>query len=914
MDKSRWAELSPLLDELLDLAPAAREARLRALGEQDSTLAADLQELLAEEDQLSREGFLDRASVLRADAVAQAAAALDGGAPKPQMPDLGGQRLGPYELERELGQGGMGAVWLARRADGRFDGLVAVKFLKAGLVGKTDSGRFAREGQILARLSHPHIARLLDAGVQTLPQGPQPYLVLEYVDGQPIDRYCQEQGLGVEGRIRLFLDVLAAVGHAHQRLILHRDLKPSNILVDAQGQVKLLDFGIAKLLDDATQGEQGAAATELTRRAGHAFTPQFAAPEQVQQLDVTTATDVYALGVLLYLLLGGRHPTADDTQTELDRLRAVMELEPKRLSEIARRSGDPAISREAGLLRGDLDTIVAKALKKKAAERYPNTEAFADDLRRWLVHEPISARPDSRLYVLGRFVRRHRLAVGAGSLAVLALVGLTSVSVLQARRAEAAEQQAQTRRQQAEDLLSYMLGEFADKLRPVGRLELLDSVGSKALHTLTQGRDGTLGAMERLQRAKALTVIGEVRVSKRELEQAIEPLTAANALLQGEPPSPEMNAAWRKAQGATAFWLGHVAYTQRRFDAAQQSWSRYREVSRQWLKAAPQDLDAQVELSYAENSLGSLHLDQGQLDEAEQAFRRSIALKDRVLAKRPEDADLTGYWIDSASWLGSTLMRRGRFLQARAVSLEALQRADQLRRRYPADLSWLKRYADSAYATGLAEFQIDGRVGASGYFAQSVQGFASLTRQDPSNRLWASGLIRAETALLRTSNKTPSLAPVQALSQRLTALEAGRRPSARWHPLRVELALMEAQALAGQGQGRLGRVRLEKAWELVQTDLSTSLRDLDLTVADLDLQLMMARLTQQGLERRAECQRLMHQHPVGTGMQLLRVHAGVTKAWAGVLECAGLSSDARSLQHWLESQRMLPAQPLSSTP
>lgn len=912
MDKSRWAELSPLLDELLDLAPAAREARLRALGEQDSTLAADLQELLAEEAQLSREGFLDRASVLRADAVAQAAAALDGGAPKPQMPDLGGQRLGPYELERELGQGGMGAVWLARRADGRFDGLVAVKFLKAGLVGKTDSGRFAREGQILARLSHPHIARLLDAGVQTLPQGPQPYLVLEYVDGQPIDRYCQEQGLGVEGRIRLFLDVLAAVGHAHQRLILHRDLKPSNILVDAQGQVKLLDFGIAKLLDDATQGEQGAAATELTRRAGHAFTPQFAAPEQVQQLDVTTATDVYALGVLLYLLLGGRHPTADDTQTELDRLRAVMELEPKRLSEIARRSGDPAISREAGLLRGDLDTIVAKALKKKAAERYPNTEAFADDLRRWLVHEPISARPDSRLYVLGRFVRRHRLAVGAGSLAVLALVGLTSVSVLQARRAEAAEQQAQARRQQAEDLLSYMLGEFADKLRPVGRLELLDSVGSKALHTLTQGRDGTLGAMERLQRAKALTVIGEVRVSKRELEQAIEPLTAANALLQGEPPSPEMNAAWRKAQGAAAFWLGHVAYTQRRFDAAQQSWSRYREVSQQWLKAAPQDLDALVELSYAENSLGSLHLDQGQLDEAEQAFRRSIALKDKVLAKRPT---LQGEWADSASWLASTLMRRGRYLQARAVSLEALQRADQLRKRYPSDLSWLKKYADNAHATGLAEWQIGGPQSAAPYFSQAVGGFTTLVRQDPSNRLWASGLIRAEGALLRGTSEAPSVAAVQALSRQLIDLESGRRPAVRWHPLRAELALLNAQALFTRGDSTGSRQLLERTLAVIQPDIAASSDDLKLVQAELDLEVGLVRFSKLTKdERRQACQAMEQRLRVPALQSMILVNEGITQVWAQIQQCVGNDQEFAKARQWLETQRLLPAQPLSSTP
>ncbi|RZL32487.1 MAG: serine/threonine protein kinase, partial [Rubrivivax sp.] len=685
LDKRRWLSLSPLLDELLDLAPPERAARLAELQAEDPETAAQLQRLLTRADDLQQQGFLSQPAVAQwQDALASMPA--EDAAP----PDLAGETVGAYLLERQLGRGGMGTVWLARRADGRFEGVVAVKFLMAGLLGRGDAGRFAREGEILARLSHPHIARLLDAGVH---QGNQPYLVLEYVDGQPIDAYCRARQLGVEARVRLFLDVLAAVAHAHARLILHRDLKPSNILVTADGDVKLLDFGIAKLLDDAAQAEQGAAATELTQRAGSAFTPQFAAPEQVQQADVTTATDVYALGVLLYLLLGGSHPTADDTHTQLDRLKAVVEHVPRRLSDAAAGQGDAALARDAKQLRGDLDTIVAKALKKSPTERYTNAQALADELQRWLAHEPISARPDSRLYVLSRFVRRHRLAVAAGSAAVLALVTLTTVSALQARRAEAAEQQAEQRRQQSDDLLTYMLGDFADKLRPIGRLELLDSVGSKALDHLRDA--ATARPQEKLSRARALTVIGEVRVSRGDLDAALEPLRAARALLDGDPPEAALTAAWRKAQGAAAFWVGQALLLKRDRLAGLAALEDYRAVSQRWLKALPQDIDAVVELSYANTNLGSVALDMGSVQEAEKAFSQSIALKRRALAAlEPARRDSpTAELANTLSYLGKALLWRGEFSAALRTFQEALAEIMPVRQRHPADGLWLYREA-----------------------------------------------------------------------------------------------------------------------------------------------------------------------------------------------------------------------------
>src|SRR5688572_29997269 len=311
IDRERLEAISPHLDELLDLDEAQRAKRLEDLRGSDRELADEIAALLAGESAIEKRRFLEGSAL----------------EPSTLGATLAGRQIGAYTLEHPLGQGGMGSVWLARRSDGRFEGKAAVKFLNLALMTRGGPERFAREGSALARLTHPNIARLSDAGVT---EEGTPFLVLEYVEGEPIDRWCDAHRLGTRARIGLFLDVLAAVSHAHSKLILHRDLKPSNILVTADGQVKLLDFGIAKLLDD---GLQGARPTELTQLAGRAFTPEFAAPEQVQGEDASMATDVYALGVLLYLLLSGKHPTAQATHTPVEQLQAVIHTEPSRLSQ-----------------------------------------------------------------------------------------------------------------------------------------------------------------------------------------------------------------------------------------------------------------------------------------------------------------------------------------------------------------------------------------------------------------------------------------------------------------------------------------------------------------------------------------------------------------------------------------------------
>ncbi|MFL5494289.1 MAG: protein kinase domain-containing protein [Gemmatimonadales bacterium] len=409
------ATLDTLLKQALELDQPERNAWLARLRRDQPAHAAELEALLAEQARLDAAGFL------RSHAES----------PAPGKPGLNGRRLGAYTLERPLGHGGMGTVWLARRSDGRYEGQAAVKLLNLALLDPVGSERFRREGTLLARLNHPNIARLLDAGVT---DGGQPFLVLEYVEGTRIDRHCDERRLSPDARIHLFLDVLGAVSQAHANLIVHRDLKPSNILVTADRTVKLLDFGIAKLLqDEASEAE----ASTLTDVGGRVLTPEYAAPEQIRGESVTIATDVYALGVLLYVLLAGRHPIGDPGRSAAEYLHGALDTEPPRLSAAvtAPEARGSSLERLRRVYDGDLDNIVAKALKKRPEERYATVAALAEDLGRYLDHLPVHARPESWGYRAAKFIRRHRAAALAATVALLSLVGATAFSLVQLQQA-----------------------------------------------------------------------------------------------------------------------------------------------------------------------------------------------------------------------------------------------------------------------------------------------------------------------------------------------------------------------------------------------------------------------------------------------------------------------------------------------
>ena len=450
----RWRRIVGLVEVALDLEKPLRAAYLEAVTRQDPELRRQVHRMLRH---FGIEGWQD--------------------VPTPEgsggPAGIEAERIGPYRLQRVLGRGGMGVVYLAERHDREFERQVAIKVIGAGHEAPIVHQRFLSERQILARFDHPNIARLFEGG--TTADG-RPYFVLEYVDGLPLDTYCETHRLTLEGRLRIFADVCSAVSYAHQNLVVHRDLKPSNILVDRDGKAKLLDFGIAKLLDPAAMPFE----IEPTRTALRPMTPSYAAPEQIAGARITTATDVYSLGVLLYRLLTGRLPFELAGQLPAEEMNALQRQDPPRPSQVVApatwASQDPA--RIARRLRGDLDNIVRKALRFEPEQRYGSVAEFADDLRSFERGEPVSATRDTPIYALGKFVRRYRWTVAITGLVLLLLTGFLIASQRQALmiarerdRAESSARESQVTRDFLVGLLQVAnTSSLVDNKVPLGQL------------------------------------------------------------------------------------------------------------------------------------------------------------------------------------------------------------------------------------------------------------------------------------------------------------------------------------------------------------------------------------------------------------------------------------------------------------
>ena len=445
--RSRVAEL---FAELCDLDAPERARRLREIAQQDAALGQRLNRLLEIDHDAS--GPLER---VRGEVAAAAERGLLGkvGAP---------ERLGPWQLGERLGAGGMGEVYRGERTDGGFEQRAAIKIVRAGMASESVVARFLIERQVLARLSHPAIARLLDGGLA--PDG-RPWFAMELVEGAPITEFAKEHHLSVEERLGLVIEVAQAVDFAHRSLVVHRDLKPSNILVTRTGEPKLLDFGLAKLLEpDADPG--------LTRTDVRALTPAYAAPEQVRGEPITTATDVYSLGVVLYELLTGTLPGDGRVASSGAVTVAPGDAAIERPS--LRAGRDPAdregAARRARRLAGDVDTILLRALAREPARRYASAAALADDLRRHLEGRPVAARPDTRRYRLAKFVSRHRVSVAAAAGMLLSLLGGLAISLVQTERANASAALARLEAQRAERVKGFLVSVFeqADPTRTRG--------------------------------------------------------------------------------------------------------------------------------------------------------------------------------------------------------------------------------------------------------------------------------------------------------------------------------------------------------------------------------------------------------------------------------------------------------------
>ena len=499
VDASRWARVATWFDELVELAPAMRAARLAAIAAEDPVAEAELRALL--EADACGDGVLDagvEGSLHGLAGGARAAAPADG-------------RIGPYRVLEPIGEGGMGVVFLAERSDGAYEQRVAIKLIRRGMDSATILQRFLRERRILARLAHPHVVRLLDGGVCA---DGRPYYAMEHVEGESLTAYASARRLSLRGRVELVARVVDAVAYAHAQLVVHRDLKPSNVLVDAGGAPHVLDFGIAKLLEESG---------ERTVTAARALSPAYAAPEQVLGEAVGTAADVYALGLVLFELLVGRLPRRDANAAR-ETVGDVLE----RPSTLAARVDAAGIEGQYGAgmspaalarqLAGDGDAIIGKCLQREPARRYASAAALADDLRRWLDGRPIAARADSGLYRARKFVRRHRVGVAAACLVAAALVAGLGMAVWQWRhardealRADAERANAERQLARAERVKQYMLALFREQ-DPISRAKANARPAAQLVADGVVQVDAALAGEPELQ-AELLRDLGEMQLN-----------------------------------------------------------------------------------------------------------------------------------------------------------------------------------------------------------------------------------------------------------------------------------------------------------------------------------------------------------------------------------------------------------------
>ncbi len=617
MDSARWQHVKRVLEEALGRPPGLeRERFLDAACAEDDALRAEVVSLI--EADAEADSFLYTGAIALPEVEARLFQS--------------DERLGPYRVTGEIGRGGMGTVYRAVRDDAQYTREVALKIIRPGLYTEAVTARFLTERQILATLEHPNIARLYDGGVT---EDGRPYFVMEYVQGQPLDTYCDEKRLSIRERLRLFAEVARTVAYAHAKLVVHRDLKPSNILVVENGpegrpSVKLLDFGVAKLLRE----EDAAAAAPVTQTGLQLMTPEYAAPEQVRGEAISTATDVYALGVLLYELLTGRRPYRFGARTPSQIERVICEVAPTRPSTVVTaKTSAPAADEDADAptaealsrarrteagrlrrtLRGDLDTIVLKALRKEPERRYASAEGFAEDVERYLAGLPVAARKDTVRYRAAKFVKRHRWGVALAVLVALLLVGYAATVTRYAQEVARERDRAQTEAAKAEQTAAFLAGLFqrTDPTAPEGRAEMT----VRAVLDEGAARIRTDLADQPLVQAEMMETIGGVYTNLGLYPEA-EPLLR-EALAQrrrvlgpGDP-----------GAASVLTRLGYMLFRQGRFE---ESDAAYREalalLDEAGTEARPEDRISAL------NDFALLQSERGQPSEAEALYREALSL------------------------------------------------------------------------------------------------------------------------------------------------------------------------------------------------------------------------------------------------------------------------------------------------
>jgi eukaryotic-like serine/threonine-protein kinase len=778
MNPERWQRLEDLFHAILELPSEARVAALSDACGDDLELRSEVERLLRSHAQAS-------SFVIDAAAGVERIAAT-------MIPE--GDHLGAYRVVRELGRGGMGTVYLGERADAQFQMRVAVKLIKRGMDSDAVLERFRHERQILAGLDHPNIARLLDGG--TTGEG-LPYFVMEYVDGQPIDEYCRSRRLPLEQRLRLFRQVCAAVSYAHQHLVVHRDIKPSNILVTSDGVPKLLDFGIAKLLDTGDDITMMATAADA-----QVMTPQYASPEQLGGERVTTVSDVYALGVLLYELLADDHPYELTGKSPGEVRQIVADTDIAKPSATVARRGNDVLARR---LRGDLDAIVTTAMRKEPAARYGSVALLDEDVRRHMEGLPVVARGDSWTYRTARFVRRRKLGVAAAAAILITLIGGVIATSWQARVARVERARAERRFSDVRRLSTSFLFEFHDAIATLpGSTPARLLVVSKALEYLDSLAAEAAGDRELQQElAAAYDRVGDVQgnpgaANLGDIEGAIKSYEKAAAIRRTLAADAPDSLEARVDMATSTMRIGYAYFAR---GAVQDAVVKFRDAlttrEEAFTAGVPSKSAASAALAETTARLCTTLIAVGDVPGAIDNCRRNLTLTEELLRERPDDHAIQVMHAVNATALGNALRLNRQPDEAATRLDDAIRQHRGLLSKNPLDAEVRRRLAVSY--TYLANVHNDRKEAdkAAQAYEQAIAELDTLAKADPAN-----ARIRTELSYM--------------LNQRVRILMAnGRRDEARRDAQRALTLLRAGVEQPGAG----GEAFNEYAWALVSTEV-----------------------------------------------------------------------------------------------
>ena len=704
----RWQQVKDILGQALDVDTGRRQEFLDTACGSDAGLRAEVQSFLAHQVETSSDTM---------EQCADDAARLRIHGPTTAKP---GTRIGAYRVLREIGRGGMGAVFLAARDDEQYQQHVAIKLIKPGIADDLMRRRFRNEMQILAELNHPNIARLFDAG-QTADD--LPYLVMEYVEGKPIDVYCQEQQLSIEQRLRLFRTVCSAVQYAHQHLIIHRDIKPGNILVTSDGVPKLVDFGVAKLLDASRS-------SDLTATAMQFMTPQYASPEQVLGGSVTTTSDIYSLGVVLYALLSGRLPYRLKTRMPHEVTKAICEQEPQR----------PSAAEPRKRLHSDLDNIVLMAMRKEPERRYATADQLADDIRRHLEGLPVRARKDTFTYRAGKFVRRQKVAVVAALLVAFTLIGGIIATSWKNSVARAERARAERRFSEVRQLANSFVFEVHDSIEKLPgstpARSLIVQRGLKYLDSLAQDATGDRELQREL--AAAYEKLGAVQYTPSvahlgDLSGAIESHRKAAALREALVAAEPDNANYRRELLDSYWFLATLL-------GAQGDLPRELEMIRQQLPerqklaiAEKTEFLDRYNLAATYNYMGAISLIMGDVNGALANQREALKIREELAALDPNRTRAQRALTISYEYLGVATERAGDTNAALDFQLRGLNLREALVAADPLNIDLRLMLNESHRYTGDVLFKLGNKQEAAAHYGKELSLTEELLRADPLN-------------------------------------------------------------------------------------------------------------------------------------------------------------------------------------